>query len=42
MVVFIKYFWRKSFLIDKKEKHLTHLICEWGCIRKGRMSKNEQ
>ena len=42
MVVFIKYFWRKSVLCDKKEKHLTQLVCDYGCMRKVRMIKNEQ
>ena len=42
VVLFIKYFWRKSVLWDKKEKHLTRLISDQGWIRKVKMSKNEQ
>ena len=42
MFVLIECFWRKSVLWDKKEKHLTQLICDCGCIRKVKMSKNEK
>ena len=43
MVVLIKYFFEENqFYEIKKEKHLTQLICDKGCKRMVRISKNEQ
>ena len=41
MVASSKHFGRKSVLWDKKDKHLTQLMCDWGCVKMVRNSKNE-
>ena len=36
-------FEENQFYVIKKEKRLTQLVvCDYGCMRKARMSKNEQ